>query len=89
MFNCKICRPIFEHEIHPPWQLRLWSFAALESEGLAVPKRTYREVLQQVGLGLPVVSVVPHSWPSLCRALYGMVTVDPFLVMVMVIIIVG
>ena len=52
MFNCKICRPIFEHEIHPPWQLRLWSFAALESEGLAVPKRTYREVLQQVGLGL-------------------------------------
>ena len=54
-----------------------------------MPKRTYREVLQQVGLGLPVVSVVPHSWPSLCRALYGMVTVDPFLVMVIVIIIVG
>lgn len=28
--------------------MMLWSFAALESEGLAVPKRTYREVLQQV-----------------------------------------
>eukprot|EP00435_Cladocopium_sp_Y103_P013077 s1955_g3.t1 len=28
--------------------MMLWSFAALESEGLAVPKQTYREVLQQV-----------------------------------------
>ena len=33
--------------------LRLWSFAALESEAVAVPKRTYREVLQQVGRAKP------------------------------------
>ena len=30
--------------------LRLWSFATLESEGMGVPKVTYRQVLEQVSL---------------------------------------